>query len=114
MVNNTYQKQAVITARNAILSLSSLPARLDASETATVLGMREHDVPILVAEKLLTPLGRPAENAVKYFAAVEIRTLAEDPKWLAIATQAIYEHWRTKNKNKTKTVSADLETSLVE
>jgi hypothetical protein len=35
-------------------------------------GRQPHDVPLLVAARLLKPLGNPAPNGVKYYAAVEI------------------------------------------
>jgi hypothetical protein len=48
--------------------------------------------------KLLTPLGRPAPNAPKYFAAVEVAERASNPEWLSIATKEIAKHWRKKNR----------------
>ena len=42
-----------------------LPARIDAMQAARLLGFAEHDIPILVSAKLLTPLGTPAKSAVK-------------------------------------------------
>jgi hypothetical protein len=36
-----------------------LPARLTAEQTAWVLGCQPHDVPILMAARLLKPLGHP-------------------------------------------------------
>jgi hypothetical protein len=48
---------------------------------AKLLGFAEHDVPILMAAKRLIPLGYPAPNAPKWFAAVEILRLATNPDW---------------------------------
>ena len=81
----------------AILSLTRLPARLNSTESAVVLGIQEHDVPILIGEKLLVPLGKPAPNSPKYFAAVQILALAENVEWLAKATKTIALHWKAKN-----------------
>ena len=78
-----------------------LPARLDAKQTADVLGFQEHDVPVLVAAKMLKPLGKPVPNAIKYFAACEIEIFAVDARWLRDATQVIYDHWKEKNDRKT-------------
>jgi len=47
-----------------------LPARLDAEQVAWVLNYQPHDVPVLVAARLLKPLGNPQPNSVKYFAAL--------------------------------------------
>lgn len=79
---------------------SLLPARLDAKQTAHVLGFQEHDIPVLVGRNLLEPLGKPAENARKYFARLEIMEKADDVTWLGKATKALSEHWQEKNANR--------------
>ena len=73
-----------------------LPARLDVGATAKLLGFAEHDIPVLVAAGRLTPLGDPAPNAPKWFAAVEVIQLAADREWLHKATKEISRHWRDK------------------
>ena len=55
-----------------------LPARLDVAATAKLLGFAESDIQILMAVGKLTPLGDPAPNAPKWFAAVEMIRLAAD------------------------------------
>ena len=82
----------------AVLSCRRLPARLNMSEAAVVLGFQDHDIPVLVAARLLIPLGKPAQNAPKYFAAVEILERASNSEWLSSATKAIAKHWRRKNQ----------------
>jgi hypothetical protein len=47
--------------------------------TARLLGLAEHDIPILMAGGKLTPLGDPAPNAPKWFAAVEMVSLTPCP-----------------------------------
>lgn len=84
----------------AILNGRRLPARLNTAEVAVVLGFQDHDIPVLVAARLLTPLGRPAPNAPKYFASVEIVACADDREWLSTATRAIAKHWLRKNNAK--------------
>jgi len=74
--------------------------RVDAATAAEILGFAPHDIPVLIAERLLKPLGKPVPNAIKYFAAIEILQLADDASWLSKATQAVYEHWKTKNANR--------------
>ena len=85
----------------ALLNCHRLPARLNTSEVAVLLGFQEHDIAPLVAAKLLTPLGKPASNAPKYFAAIEILACAENRDWLAHATRAIAKHWSAKNRSRT-------------
>jgi len=79
------------------LNLIRLPARLDASQTALLLGFQPHDIPILVSAGLLKPLGRPAANSIRYFASVDIDRLREDRDWLDKATRTISRHWQEKN-----------------
>jgi hypothetical protein len=84
----------------ALLNCHRLPGRLNTSETAVLLGVNEHDVPVLVSARLLAPLGKPATNAPKYFAAVEIAARAEDREWLTEATKTLAKHWHRKNRRK--------------
>jgi len=73
-----------------------LPARLNAEQAAWLLNVNASDIPILIAKRLLKPLGDPARNAAKYFATVEILNLANDRTWLAKATDGIHGYWRNK------------------
>jgi hypothetical protein len=75
-----------------------LPARLDVAATAELLGFAEHDIQILMAVGKLTPLGDPAPNAPKWFAAVEMFRLAADKDWLHKATKEIAKHWLHKRR----------------
>jgi hypothetical protein len=84
----------------ALLNCRRLPARLNTSETAVLLGVQEHDIAPLIAAKLLTPLGKPAPNAPKYFAAVEIVERMESTGWLSEATKALARRWSSKNSRK--------------
>jgi len=59
---------------------------------------REHDIPVLVAAGKLIPLGDPAANAPKWFAAVEVIGLVVDRDWLHKATKEISKHWRDKRE----------------
>ena len=72
--------------------LGQVPALLTAEQTACVLNCQPHDVPILVAARLLKPLGDPPPNSVKFFAASELLELVEDPAWLAKLTNALNQH----------------------
>src|SRR5438552_15026648 len=84
----------------ALLNCQRLPARLNTSETALLLGFQEHDIAPLVAAKLLVPLGKPAPNSPKYFAAVEIAERASNAEWLSTATKVLAKHWLQKNQRK--------------
>jgi hypothetical protein len=84
----------------ALLDCRRLPGRLNTSETALVLGFQDHDIAPLVAAKLLVPLGKPAANAPKYFAAVAIAERAADSEWLSHATKVIAKHWLRKNRRR--------------
>lgn len=77
--------------------LGEPPARLTADQVAWVLNCQVHDVPTLVAAKLLKPLGNPPQNGVKFFATKEVTELAKDEKWLNRVTLAIYQHWQKRN-----------------
>ena len=77
-----------------------LPARLVAEQVAWVLNCQPHDVPVLVAARLLKPLGHPAPNGVKYFATAELLELMADRIWLAKVTNAVNQHWQKKNHRK--------------
>ena len=84
------------------LSLVTSPARLGINEAAWLLGFGEHDIPVLVSAGLLKPLGRPTASGSKYFATVELQKLRADTRWLAKASDAIVNYWRTKNFGRRK------------
>jgi hypothetical protein len=60
------------------------------------LGFAAHDIPVLVANGLLKPLGHPGDSAVKFFALAAVEPLRSDVKWLGRATDAILEHGQSK------------------
>jgi hypothetical protein len=80
-----------------LMLLGQLPARLTAEETAWVINCQLHDLPILMACRLLKPLGSPAANSTKYFATSDILELAKDRTWLVKMTQAIYRRRQDQN-----------------
>jgi hypothetical protein len=87
--------------REQFLNLKTAPARLSAEEVAWWLGFSAHDIPILVSQGLLKPLGHPPVTGAKFFAAEEVAELRRDLKWLARASDCIVEHWKQKNQKKT-------------
>jgi hypothetical protein len=76
----------------------NLPARLDVDATARLLGFAEHDIQILMGSGKLVPLGDPAPNAPKWFAAVDIIRLATDTEWLHKTTRELSKYWRHKRE----------------
>ena len=96
----------------ALLNCRRLPGRLNTAETAVLLGFQEHDIPALIAGKLLTPLGKPAANAPKYFAAVDVLNAAQDREWLSQATRLLSRYWSEKN-NRKKTMLVRMDATAV-
>ena len=80
--------------------LGQLPARLTVEQVAWVINCQPHDVPVLVAARLLKPLGNPAPNAIKFFATSELLELVKDKSWLVKVTNAVNAHWRQQNAAK--------------
>lgn len=84
--------------------LGQVPARLTVEQTAWVLNCQPHDVPVLVAARLLKPLGTPQPNSVKYFAAAEILEISKNHAWLSKLTVTLSRHWQKKNRRGTRSV----------
>lgn len=86
--------------KDRILYATRLPARLNAEETAVLLGYEPHDIPTLVARGLLKPLGSPSRNSPKHFGQVDIMAKRDDLKWLSRAEVAVSEKWKAKNSQR--------------
>ena len=71
------------------LSWKIVPARLSTIQTAWFLGFEPHEIPILITDGLLKPLGHPPRNGTKFFATSTLEELRRDEKWLARASDAI-------------------------
>jgi hypothetical protein len=84
------------------------PARIRSEEAAAILGFAVHDIPVLVRQKLLIPLGKPNQNSVKYFALSDVYGKAMDRKWLNQATEAVASRWKTRNEGRRKEASLSL------
>ena len=96
--------------------LGRLPARLTSEQAAWTLNCQPHDVPILVAARLLKPLGNPPLNGVKFFATAELLELAKDRAWLVKMSNAVNHHWQRQNaqkKGRSASVSQNGQSSLV-
>jgi hypothetical protein len=77
--------------------LGQLPARLTAEQAAWVLNCQVHDIPALVAARMLKPLGNPPANGIKFFATGDLLEAAKDRHWLVRMSATIYQHWQKKN-----------------
>jgi hypothetical protein len=77
--------------------LGQLPARLTAEQAAWVLNCQPHDIPALVAARLLKPLGNPPANGIKYFATADVLEASKDRNWLVRVSATICQHWQKKN-----------------
>ena len=88
------------SAQAEFLSWKLPPARLNATQAAWFLGFEPHETTILIAAGCLKPLGHPARNATKFFAAETLKQLRRDEKWLAKARDAIWSYWRERNAHK--------------
>ena len=94
-----------------LLLLGQLPARLTAEQAAWVLNCQVHDIPALVAAKLLKPLGNPPANGIKFFATADLLEAVKDRNWLVRMSATIYQHWHKKNTRQ-KEIAANGQTSL--
>ena len=58
------------------------PACVDAEAAAKFLGWPPYFMPLLARAGHLKPLGKPGQNARKWYAMVELERLSRDPVWL--------------------------------
>jgi len=96
------QRMNVTAQQTEFLSWKVVPARLDATQAAWFLGFEPHEIPRLVTAGLLKPLGHPARNSTKFFAAETLEQFRRDEKWLARASDAIASYWRERNGRRQK------------
>ncbi len=80
--------------------LGQPPVRLTAEQAGWVLNCQPHDIPALIAARLLKPLGSPAQNSTKYFATADVLEIARDRAWLVKMTNTISQHWQQQNARK--------------
>jgi hypothetical protein len=67
-------------------------------DAARLLGWPEYYLPLLVRAGHLRPLGKPAPNARKWFATVELERLSADPDWLDKAVRIVERHVHEMNQ----------------
>ena len=91
-------KPTLISAQaRELLNLRRLPAMLTTAQAAVLLGLAEHDIPVLVRAGLVKPLGNPPPNAVKSFSTAQVLELAGESATLSKIRSTVYQYWRGKN-----------------
>jgi hypothetical protein len=91
MNNNPYATQ------NQSVPTQHLPACLRAEDAARFLGWPTYFLTILVRAGHIKPLGKPAQNSVKWYATVELERLGRDPEWLDRAIRIVEKRTKTAN-----------------
>lgn len=68
------------------------PACVGVEEAARILGWPLYFFPVLMRAGHLKPLGRPMQNARKWFATCELERLSNDSAWLDKAIRIMEKH----------------------
>jgi len=87
------------------LSLRQLPARVNSEQAGWLIGCQPHDIPVLVAAKLVKPLGNPPMNGSKYFFTAEVQEACKDRIGLVRVTKAVQDNWARRNARHTTPAS---------
>jgi hypothetical protein len=74
------------------------PACVSMEEAAAMFGWPNYYLPFLVRAGHLKPLGKPAQNARKWFATVVIERMSADPDWLDKAIRIVEKQIQEMNK----------------
>ena len=74
------------------------PACVDAEAAARFLGWPPYFMPLLARAGHLKPLGKPAPNARKWYAMVELERVNRDPAWLDKAIRIVERHVQESNR----------------
>ncbi len=83
--------------RNQVSTVRHRAACIGAEEAASVLGWPPYYIPFLVRAGHLKPLGKPGQNARKWFALVELERLGADPAWLDKAIRIVEKRIQEQN-----------------
>jgi hypothetical protein len=94
------------------------PACVGVEEAAKIFGWPLYFFPVLMRAGHLKPLGKPIQNARKWFATCELHRLSHDREWLDKAIRLVEKHVRDANQkqrgNPPKVSSAPFEPSAEE
>ena len=74
------------------------PACVSMEQAAAKFGFPDYYMPFLVSAGHLEPLGKPAQNSRKWFAAVEIERMCADPDWLDKAIRIVEKQVQDMNR----------------
>ena len=74
------------------------PACVGVEEAAAIFGWPNYYLPFLVRAGHLKPLGKPPQNARKWFATVEIERMSCNPDWLDKAVRIIEKQIQEMNR----------------
>ena len=81
-----------------ILSCTRLPGIIDSGNTAILLGINARIIPILVAKKLLKPVGRQHKRRqVYYFHYQEVESCRNNRNWYDKIKEIESVYWETTN-----------------
>ena len=84
--------------RQATMNGRLRPACVSMEEAADIFGWPNYYLPFLVRAGHLKPLGKPAPNARKWFATVEIERISCDREWLDKAVRIVEKQIQEMNK----------------
>jgi hypothetical protein len=76
-----------------VLVVLRLPFQLHAAGAAVLLGFQPHDIPILVGEGLLDPIGEPGQQSCKYFLTHDLEQLRGNRRWFNRARRVVAARW---------------------
>ena len=76
----------------------SWPACVGVEEASRIMGWPPYFFPVLMRFGHLKPLGKPMQNARKWFATCELERLGRDPDWLDKAIRLVEKHIQESNR----------------
>ena len=88
------------------------PACVGMEEAAAIFGWPNYYLPFLVRARHLKPLGKPAQNARKWFATVEIERMSCDSDWLDKAIRIVEKQIQEMNRKQTDKKSLEATLAL--
>ncbi len=83
-----------------------IPARINATMVAALLGMKPEDLSIPAVKKLVPPLNDIGPGIVRYWSTAEVLAIGEDSRKLRQITQVIYQYWKARSAAKRTKVSS--------
>ena len=91
-------KRNFVLEPQAIVHGRPRPACVSMSAAAAMFGWPDYYLPVLVGAGHLKPLGKPAQNARKWFATVEIERMCNCPDWLDKAIRIVERQIQEMNR----------------